>query len=111
MLLMVILGAVALSITQLTNYIKALTIKKDFDLSKLRTMDASIDTKQFKAKELVVLQKKAYLEFINYRLKREIIQGYFIVRFFKSHSPDDIAFLMQKIRERVIPTLSINTSK
>jgi hypothetical protein len=28
MLLMVILGAVALSITQLTNYIKALTIKK-----------------------------------------------------------------------------------
>jgi magnesium-protoporphyrin IX monomethyl ester (oxidative) cyclase len=86
-------------------------IKKDFDLSKLRTMDASIDTKQFKAKELVVLQKKAYLEFINYRLKREIIQGYFIVRFFKSHSPDDIAFLMQKIRERVIPTLSINTSK
>jgi magnesium-protoporphyrin IX monomethyl ester (oxidative) cyclase len=86
-------------------------IKKDFDLSKLRTMDASIDTKQFKAKELVVLQKKAYVEFINYRVKRELLQGYFVVRFFKSHSPDDLAFLMQKIRERVIPTLSLDTSK
>ena len=86
-------------------------IKKDFDLSKLRTMDASMDTKQFQAKELVVLQKKAYLEFINYRLKREFIQGYFVVRFLKSHSPDDLAFLMQKIRGRVIPTLSIDTSK
>ncbi len=85
-------------------------IKEDFDLSRLRTMDASIDTKYFKAEELVVLQKKAYLEFISYRLKREFLNGYFLLRILKTSSTDDLAFLMQKIRQRVIPTLSVNIS-
>jgi len=86
-------------------------IKEDFDLSKLRTMDASIDTNLFKAKDMIALQKKAYFEFIIYRLKREFIDGYFIIRLMRTKSTDNLLFFLQKIRKRVIPTMSLDTKK
>ncbi|MGA2385343.1 MAG: radical SAM protein, partial [Candidatus Bathyarchaeia archaeon] len=86
-------------------------IRDDFDFSKLRTMDASIDTGCFKAKDLVVLQKRAYLEFINHRVKKEFLNGYFVIRLLRNRSPDDLSFFMQKIKQRVIPTIGLDTSK
>jgi magnesium-protoporphyrin IX monomethyl ester (oxidative) cyclase len=69
-----------------------------FDLAKLRTMDATMDTGYFKAKELPELQKRAYLEFMRYRVRREVLNGYIFLRFFKIRSADDVAFLIRKIR-------------
>jgi magnesium-protoporphyrin IX monomethyl ester (oxidative) cyclase len=76
-------------------------LKNGFDLAKLRTMDATIDTEYFKAKELTEIQKRAYLEFMKYRLKREIVNGYIIIRFFKIRSLNDIAFWIQKVRRLI----------
>ena len=69
--------------------------------SKLRTMSASMNTQFFKAEEILNLQKKLYLEFINYRIKREFLEGYGLVRLSKLKSRDDIFFLFQRI-ERVV---------
>ena len=74
------------------------SLKEGFDLARLRTMDATINTEYFEAKELIELQKKAYLEFMRYRVQREIIYGDFLIRFFKIRSLDDVAFLIRKIR-------------
>jgi anaerobic magnesium-protoporphyrin IX monomethyl ester cyclase len=77
------------------------SLKGGYDLSKLRTMDAAIDTDYFTAKELINLQKKVYFEFMKYRLKREIGDAYFLKRLLKVSSPDDVAFLVKKIRRFV----------
>ena len=73
-------------------------LKNDFKLVKLRTMDAAMDTEYYTAKELTGLQKKAYLEFMKYRLKREIINGQIFRRFSEIRSLEDVTFLVRKIR-------------
>jgi len=64
-------------------------------------MDAAMDTKYFKATELIEIQKRAYFEFMRYRLKIEILNGYILTRFFKIESLDDMAFLLRKIRRLI----------
>lgn len=73
------------------------SFRNDLDFLKLRTMDATMNTEHFKAKEMKQLQKKAYLEFMKYRLKREIVNGYILVRFSKIRTLDDVKFFMRKI--------------
>lgn len=73
-------------------------LKRNLDLTKLRTMDAAADTEYFKAKELVRIQKEAYLEFAKHRLRREILEGDALRRASKARSVDDIMFLMRKVR-------------
>ena len=76
-------------------------LESGFDLKKLRTMDATMDTEYFKAAELTEIQKRAYFEFMNHRIKKELIGGYFLTRVFHIRSLGDMAFLMQKIRRLV----------
>jgi anaerobic magnesium-protoporphyrin IX monomethyl ester cyclase len=76
-------------------------LKNGFDLAKLRTMDASMETEYFNSKELVELQKKAYFEFMQHRAKREIINGYILKRASTIRSFDDLTFLTQKIQRFV----------
>ena len=86
-------------------YSKSRSVTEEFDLSKLRTMDASINTAKFSAEELVALQKKAYMEFIFFRAQKEFLYGYFFARLLRNRSTDDLAFFIQKISKRVIPTI------
>lgn len=67
------------------------------DPSKLRTMSATMNTQFFKAEEIHNLQKNLYLEFINYRIKREFLEGYGLVRLSKLRSRDDVSFLFQRV--------------
>lgn len=84
-------------------------ISDKFELSRLRTMDASMDTTHFSAEEMIALQKKAYMAFIRHRAKKEILYGYFFIRLLKNRSIEDLSFFMQKITKRVIPTIMIKT--
>jgi magnesium-protoporphyrin IX monomethyl ester (oxidative) cyclase len=84
-------------------------IDEKFELSKLRTMDSSINTTQFSSEEMIALQKKAYMEFIRYRAKKEFLYGYFFLRLLRSRSSGDLSFFMQKVTKRIIPTIRIKT--
>ncbi len=86
-------------------------IDEKFDLTRLRTMDSSINTTHFTSDEMVALQKRAYMEFIRYRVKREFLYGYFFVRLLKNRSFDDFSFFMQKVTKRVIPTIRVRIKK
>jgi|WetSurMetagenome_2_1015567.scaffolds.fasta_scaffold66219_2 anaerobic magnesium-protoporphyrin IX monomethyl ester cyclase len=76
-------------------------LKGDVDPAKLRTMGASMDTGYFQAADLIVLQKKAYFDFMKHRLKREILGGRMLARTARVRSPDDLAFMLQKIKRFV----------
>jgi len=76
-------------------------LKNSFDFQKLRTMDTMMDTTQFKAMNMIEIQKIAYFEFMKHRLRKEIFEGYILVRLAKIKSFDDIAFFLRKLRRLI----------
>lgn len=63
---------------------------KDFDLNKLRVVDASIRTESFSPNDLIMWRKRGYQEFGRYFLKRELLHFNMARRLLKIRSQDEV---------------------
>lgn len=69
---------------------------KDMDYEKLRTMDAILSTENFDPNKLLKLQKRAYKEFTQNLIKREINPINLVRRLSNIRSRDDLSFYYRK---------------